>query len=81
MIRTVRNICFLGLLTVMVSACGAIPPQMISGDNISTSHGTARGMDAFKGAKAYCSSRGKGVKTVRSDCPFKCVTVYQCVTQ
>jgi hypothetical protein len=63
---------------LFLAACGAIPPTMVSGDDISTEHGTARGIDAFKGAQQYCASRGKGVQTVRSDCPFRCISVYKC---
>ncbi len=71
----------MGIVAVTASACGTIPPQMISGDNLSTEHGTARVMDAFKGAQEYCAARGKQVATIRSDCPSHCISVYKCVTE
>jgi len=76
------SIPLLVFMMIALSGCsGPIRPQMISGDNISTQHGIARTQDAFEGARAYCAKRGKGIKTVRSDCPEWCWTTYECVNE
>ena len=51
------------ILGLLLSGCsGSIKPTMISGDFISTEHGTARTVDVMKGAQEYCELRNKKAK-------------------
>lgn len=77
-----RALAILGVCAALAAcAPGPIAPTRVSGDNIVTQHGTARGADAFDGAAAYCSQRGKDVRMVSSECPGWCTTIFQCVTR
>ena len=64
---------------ILLGGClGPIKPSIISGNNLSTEHGTARIEDALKGAKTYCESIGKDVKLIRTDCPHRCMSTFEC---
>ena len=54
---------------------------MISGDSITTEHGTARIKDAMKGAEEYCELRDKKAKLIRTDCPWRCVSSFECISK
>jgi|ETNmetMinimDraft_13_1059891.scaffolds.fasta_scaffold249621_2 hypothetical protein len=70
------------ILGLLLSGCsGSIKPTMISGDFISTEHGTARTVDVMKGAQEYCELRNKKAKLVRTDCPWRCVSSFECVSK
>jgi len=73
-----RYLIFISLFFV-VGSCGPIKPTIISGNNLSTEHGLARIEDALKGAEEYCASIGKDVKLVRTDCPYRCMSSFECV--
>ena len=60
---------------------GPIPPTVVSGNNLSTEHGTARLEDALMGAKAHCESKGMAVKRLRTDCPFRCMSSFECTAK
>ena len=68
------------LCLLFLTAClGPVKPSIISGNNLSTEHGTARIKDALMGAQGYCSSIGKNVKLIRTDCPGRCVSSFECI--
>ena len=64
---------------ISLSSCGTIQPTYISGDYLTTEHGTARVKDAIQGAQEYCSSQGKNFKVVGTDCPWRCVSNFECI--
>ena len=65
-------------LFFLVSCTTSIPPTFISGNNLSTEHGTARTESAFTGALEYCESIGMNIELVRTDCPWRCMSTYKC---
>lgn len=66
-------------LVFLVGCGGPIKPTIVSGNNLSTEHGTASLEDALLGAKEHCQSVGMDVKLTRSDCPYRCMSSFECV--
>jgi len=69
------------VLGLLLSGCQSIKPNMTSGDFITTEHGTARIKDAMKGAEEYCELRDKKAKLIRTDCPWRCVSSFECISK
>ena len=66
-------------LIFLVGCGGLIKPTVVSGNNLSTEHGTSRLEDALLGAKEHCESLGMNVKLIRTDCPYRCMSSFQCI--
>ena len=77
-----RYVCLVWAISslIVLSACGSIPPTVVSGNNLSTEHGTARTTDALLGAQEYCMRKGMDVRLVRTDCPYMCMSTFECVS-
>jgi uncharacterized protein YcfL len=66
---------------LLLVGCGAIPPSVVSGEQLITHHARARAAHAIEGAQTYCAARGKNFKLIRTDCPAQCVSTFECVSR
>lgn len=62
-------------------ACGAIPPSMTEGRNVSTEHEAGRFKDAVAGATEYCSRQNMSVRhlSTAGTGMFTAVSRFECV--
>ena len=71
----------ISLLFLFLYGCGVPSPTMSSGDSLTFEHGTMGVTDAMKGAQEYCESRNKQAKLLRTDCPWRCVSNFECIAK
>ena len=64
---------------LLISCAGNTQPP--NPDSIfSTEYIPGRKEQALSGAKEYCLSKQKDLKIVSTDCAWRCVTIFQCVS-
>lgn len=73
------------MAVVFLAGCagmvGPVAPSSVSGNFVTTVHGTARYFDALQGAEQYCAMRGMGVRGLGTDTPPQSMSVsrFECV--
>lgn len=71
----------IGLVSLALAGCGTMKPMAVQGNYITYEH--PRGKPAIKrtyqSAAEYCGAKGLLAKQMSMDCPFRCVTNFECV--
>jgi len=66
---------------LIVSCAGNTRSTVPSDDTFSTEYVPSRTEAVMEGAQKYCLSKGKNIEVIKTDCPWRCVTTFQCVVK